>query len=208
MCKAILNFSIVTFVILGAVIACMGTSKKRDRIVDPIVSANIADSSRLVERGAYLVNSIGCSDCHSPKTIGANGHEIIPELDLSGFPSNGIVPPIDLKSISKGWIMFNPDGTSHLGPWGQTFAANLTSDPSGIGNWTEENFIRAIREGKYKGLENSRDLLPLMPWYFYKNLTDEDLISIFYYLKTTRPVANIVPPPISLEDLMKNWSAK
>lgn len=206
--KSILNFSIVTFIILVAVLACMGTSKKKEGILVPVGSATIADSSLLVERGAYLVNSIGCADCHSPKTMGANGPEIIPELDLSGFPSNGTVPPIDLSSISNGWIMFNPDGTSHLGPWGQTFAANLTSDPSGIGNWTEENFIRAIREGKYKGLENSRDLLPLMPWYFYKNLTDEDLISIFYYLKTTRPVSNIVPPPISLEDLKRNWSAK
>lgn len=206
--KTILNFSVMMCFILITALACMGKSKKADETVVPIRSTTKLDSSLLVERGAYLVNSIGCADCHSPKTMGANGPEIIPELDLSGFPSNGTVPPIDLNSISNGWIMFNPDGTSHLGPWGQTFAANLTSDPSGIGNWTEENFIRAIREGKYKGLENSRDLLPLMPWYFYKNLKDEDLISIFYYLKTTRPVSNIVPPPISLEDLKRNWSAK
>ena len=184
--KSILNFSIVVGIILITILACMGKSKKTDETVVPVAATAIMDSTDLVSRGAYLVNSIGCADCHSPKSMGANGPEIIPELDLSGFPSNGTVPPIDLNSISNGWIMFNPDGTSHLGPWGQSFAANLTSDPSGIGNWTEENFIRAIRKGKYKGLENSRDLLPLMPWYFYNNLTDEDLSSIYYYLKTKK----------------------
>ena len=97
--------------------------------------------------------------------------------------------------------MLNPEGTSHLGPWGPTFAANITSDPSGIGNSTDENFIHTIREGEYKGLQNSRDLLPLMPWCLYKNLTDEDLLSIFYYLETTPPVYNIVLPPKSLEDI-------
>ena len=159
------------------------------------------DSTALVARGDYLVNAIGCADCHSPKRMGPHGPEIIPELHLSGFPSNGTVPPIDLNSIKEGWILFNQDGTSHLGPWGQSFAGNLTSDPSGIGNWTEENFIRSIREGKYKGLKDSRNLLPLMPWEVYKNLNDEDLRSIFYYLKTTKPVNNMVPPPKTLEQL-------
>lgn len=187
-------------------VACNRISGKPNETLVAISPAAELDSIALVARGDYIVNAIGCADCHSPKRMGSNGPEIIPELDLSGFPSNGTVPPIDLNSISNGWIMFNPDGTSHLGPWGQTFAANLTSDPSGIGNWTEENFIRALREGKYKGLEGSRDLLPLMPWYFYKNLTDEDLRSIYYYLKTTKPVYNIVPAPISLEDLTHNQS--
>lgn len=204
----ILNFSVVFTVILVTVVACMGKSKKPDEKEAPMESNVSKDSSAIVARGEYLVNSIGCADCHSPKRMGANGPEIIPELNLSGFPSNGTVPPIDLNSIANGWVMFNPDGTSHLGPWGQTFVANITSDPSGIGNWTEENFIRSLRKGKYKGLENSRDLLPLMPWYFYKNLTDDDLRSIYYYLKTTTPVYNVVPAPISLEDLKQNSSAK
>ena len=208
MSTKILNFSVAVGILLVTLLACMGKSKKTDGKVVNIESAPLKDSSALVARGQYLVNSIGCADCHSPKRMGANGPEIIPELNLSGFPSDGTVPPIDLNSISNGWVMFNPDGTSHLGPWGQTFVANITSDPSGIGNWTEENFIRSIRQGKYKGLENSRDLLPLMPWYFYKNLTDDDLSSIYYYLKTTNPVYNIVPAPKSMEELKQNVSAK
>ncbi|MCM4151116.1 diheme cytochrome c-553 [Arenibacter sp. N53] len=202
------SFSIVAGIILISLLACMGKSNKPEVDLVTTESTSEKDTTALVARGEYLVKSIGCADCHSPKRMGANGPEIIPELDLSGFPSDGTVPPIDLKSISDGWIMFNPDGTSHLGPWGQTYVANITSDPSGIGNWTVENFIRAIRKGKYKGLENSRDLLPLMPWYFYKNLTDEDLSSIYYYLKTTNPVYNVVPAPKSLEDLKQDQSVK
>ena len=71
----------------------------------------------------------------------------------------------------------------------------VTSDATGIGNWKEEQFIKAIREGKYKGLDNTRPLLPPMPWFVYKNLTDDDLKSIFAFLKSTNPVKNVVPAP-------------
>lgn len=159
------------------------------------------DSTALVKRGEYLVNSIGCDDCHSPKKMGAHGPEIIPELRFSGFPANGKVPPIDTNVVKNGWALFAPDLTSAVGQWGQSYAANITSDATGIGTWPEENFIRAIRKGKFKGLEGSRDLLPPMPWFVYKNLNDEDLKSIYYYLKTTKPVENVVPAPKQLAEL-------
>lgn len=54
----------------------------------------------------------------------------------------------------------------------------------------------ALRKGKYKGLENARDLLPPMPWFNFSHLTDEDLKAMFAYLKSTKPVNNVVPPPI------------
>lgn len=153
------------------------------------------DSAARVARGEYLVNAIGCDDCHSPKRMGEHGPEIIPELRFSGFPHNAQLPAVDTAAIHKGWVLFAPDLTSAAGQWGVSFAGNITSDATGIGNWKEENFIRALREGKYKGLENSRALLPPMPWATYKNLTDEDLKSIFSYLKTTKPVNNVVPAP-------------
>jgi hypothetical protein len=107
----------------------------------------------------------------------------------------------DTSVVKKGWVLFGPDLTSAVGPWGMSFAANLTSDETGTGNWTEENFLRAIRKGKYKGLETSRPLLPPMPWFAYKNMNDEDLKSIFAYLKTTKPVENVVPAPKNLADI-------
>jgi mono/diheme cytochrome c family protein len=148
-----------------------------------------------VQRGSYLVNAMGCDDCHSPKKMGPHGPEVIEELRFSGYPSERPIIKPDSNSIKQGWSLFGTDFTSAAGVWGMSFAANITSDATGIGNWKEEQFIKAIREGKWKGLDNSRPLLPPMPWFEYKNLTDEDLQSIFAYLKTTKPVKNIVPAP-------------
>ncbi len=159
------------------------------------------DSTALVIRGEYLVNSIGCADCHSPKRMGAQGPEIIPELHLSGFTQALSIPVPDLAVVEKGWVLFSPDLTTAVGPWGQSFAANITNHPTGIGNWPEENFLRAMRHGKFKGLEGSRILLPPMPWQVYRNMTDEDLRAIYYFLKTTRPVDNLVPPPKALAEV-------
>ena len=85
-----------------------------------------------------------------------------------------------------------------LVPWkpGDTFAANITSHETGIGNWTEEQFRKAFTEGKSKGLEGTRPILPPMPWANYINIVDEDLKAIFAYLKSTNPVENAVPNPI------------
>jgi hypothetical protein len=149
----------------------------------------------LVKRGSYLVGIMGCDDCHSPKQMGPHGPEIIDSLRLSGYPANRPVAHIDTASIANGWALLGADLTSGAGPWGLTFAANITSDETGIGSWTESNFKKAITEGKWKGLDNSRMLLPTMPWANYKNLKDEDLKAIFAFLKATKPVKNVVPEP-------------
>lgn len=154
-----------------------------------------------VKRGEYLVNSVGCDDCHSPKKMGPQGPEIIADLRFSGFPSNGQLPAVNTAEIKKGWMMMAPDLTSAAGPWGQSYAANISSDATGIGSWKEEQFIKAIREGKSKGLDGTRPILPPMPWFVYKNMTDDDLKSIFAFLKTTKPVHNIVPQPKPLAEL-------
>ncbi len=153
-------------------------------------------SEQLVKKGEYLVTIMGCNDCHSPKKIGPNGPEVISELMLSGFPADRKLPEVDKESIKKGWAMLNEDMTAAAGPWGVSFAANLTSDPTGVGNWTEENFKRALKEGKFKGLPGTRTLLPPMPWFNYAIISDEDVKAIFAYLKSTNPVRNVVPAPI------------
>lgn len=104
---------------------------------------------------------------------------------------------MDPELIKKGWILFDADLTAAAGPWGVSFAANLTSDQTGIGNWTEENFRRALKEGKYKGLEGSRMLLPPMPWANFTGIGNEDIKAIFQYLKSTKPVSNVVPFPVT-----------
>jgi len=148
----------------------------------------------LVGRGKYLVEIMGCHDCHSPKQMGPNGPYLDPERILSGYPADRPLPPQPVSH--EGWALLNMDLTAAVGPWGTTFAANITSDESGIGNWTEEQFKRAITKGLYKGLEGSRQLLPPMPWENYKNISDADVHAIFSYLKSTKPVENVVPAPL------------
>jgi mono/diheme cytochrome c family protein len=154
----------------------------------------------LVKRGEYLVTIAGCDDCHSPKVFGPKGPAIDPERRLSGHPETVALDPVDKNSL-KSWVLFNSHNTATVGPWGATFAANITSDATGIGTWTEEQFIKALREGKFKGLDNTRPLLPPMPWQSYSKMTDEDLKAMFAYLKTVKPVKNSVPAPIASTDL-------
>ncbi|MEO5683989.1 MAG: diheme cytochrome c-553 [Chitinophagaceae bacterium] len=193
--SSILIISFIAGILAISVVACTNPPGSAARATVKL------DSAALVLRGEYLVTSVGCDDCHSPKRMGAHGPEIIPELRFSGFPHDGKLPPVDTNSVKNGWALFAPDLTSTVGPWGASYAANISSDGSGIGNWREENFMRAIREGKYKGLAGSRTLLPPMPWAVYRNMTDEDLKSIFAYLKTTKPVNNTPPAPKQLAEL-------
>jgi hypothetical protein len=151
---------------------------------------------QIVKRGEYLVTIMGCNDCHSPKSMGPQGQQIIPELMLSGYPGDRPQLKVETAALKKGWVLLTGDLTSAAGPWGVSFAANLTSDPTGIGSWTEENFKRALKEGKYKGMPGGRTLLPPMPWFNYANISDEDVSAIFAYLQSTKPVRNVVPAPI------------
>ena len=152
-----------------------------------------------VKRGQLLVASVGCNDCHSPKIMTDRGPEIDPDRRLLGHPSQEGLPPYD-KETAKAYVLFSIGLTAAIGPWGTSFAANLTPDETGIGNWTEAQFIKAIKEGKFKGMEGTRPLLPPMPWTEYRNFPKEDLAAIFAYLKTINPVENVVPaaiPPAS-----------
>jgi hypothetical protein len=83
------------------------------------------------------------------------------------------------------------DLTAWAGPWGNSYAANLTPDrETGIGGrYTEAAFIKTIRTGvKPEG----EQLAPPMPWPVYRNMTDEDLKSMYAYLTTLPAVKNIV----------------
>ena len=147
----------------------------------------------LRSRGEYLVTTTGCADCHAPKIMTEQGPE--PDMDryMMGFPATDSLPAIPEGMSGAPWILFNPELTAFVGPWGISYAANLTPDDTGLGTWTLDQFKRAIREGKYKGLENSRPLMPPMPWQAFRNFSDEDLEAMFTYLKTLKPINNVVP---------------
>ncbi len=150
-----------------------------------------------VERGHYLVDVIGCGDCHTPKKMTAAGP--VPDMSryLSGYNAGVPLGKYDTGLANGGsWVLFKGDLTAAAGPWGVTFSANLTPDGTGLGGWTADNFRRAIKEGKYKGLADARPLLPPMPSDNLAKLSDEDVMSIYAYLKTIKPVRNLVPAAI------------
>ena len=153
--------------------------------------------------GEHLVTICGCHDCHSPKIITEFGPKVDSSKMLSGHPENAPYPKINLDALQPGnWIHFSPDLTTFVGPWGMSFAANLTSDSAtGIGAWNESNFVNAIRKGKHMGIDSERPIMPPMPWDNYNNLSDNDLKSIFAYLQTTIPVSNRVHAPYSPDEV-------
>lgn len=149
------------------------------------------------EWGQHIVAITDCGNCHTPKKMTPEGP--VPDMDreLSGHPSG--MPPanVDRREMETKGLFASNDLTSWVGPWGISYAANITSDSTtGIGNWSEEQFIRCLRKGKYMGLEKARDLLPPMPWQAFRNMTDAELKAVFAYLKSTKPIHNIVPQPV------------
>lgn len=144
-----------------------------------------------VERGEHLVAIMGCHDCHTPLTMGPNGPEPDLSRGLSGHPEE--IGPLTPASLDGPWIAAaSPTNTAHSGPWGISYTANLTPDVNtGLGIWTEEMFLTAIRTGRHMG--RSRPINPPMPWPAYRNATDDELKSVFAYLRSLKPIVNHVP---------------
>lgn len=188
--------NLILFLLLIALLVLIACGGNQGSSENQIQQSDQMTADQLVQRGEYLVTFAGCHDCHSPKEEGPQGLVMIKELLLSGYPAERPVMRGDQEVLNQGWVLFIPDLTSASGPWGVSFSANLTSDQTGIGNWTEENFIRALKEGQFKGLEGTRQLLPPMPWQNFANADDNDLRAIFLYLKSTPPVSNVVPAAI------------
>ena len=184
---------ILAFSIL--LVACNQPVEKASADDALMSAAPVNDTQSLVKRGEYLVNVGVCNDCHSPKIFTEMGPEPDGVRLLSGNPNDMLFKDFDSTMVMAGRVLLNEHFTAFAGPWGVSYAANLTPDATGIGNWSEEHFFRAMREGKYKGLPNGRDLLPPMPWHYFAKMTDEDLSAIFAYLKSLPPVQNVVPAP-------------
>jgi hypothetical protein len=164
------NFLSLIFAAICSVLIITSCSNSSQKSVENNSAVNTLSSEYIITRGEYLVTIMGCNDCHSPKKMGPNGPEMIPELLMSGYPSDRPIVKFNDPLLKEGFGMFYPDLTAAAGPWGVSFAANLTPDQSGIGTWTEEQFKRALTEGKFKGIEGARMLLPPMPWFNYTSI--------------------------------------
>jgi len=154
-------------------------------------SAEGRPPSHVVERGEYLVKIMGCNDCHTPWKMGANGPEPDMSRFLSGHPEQ--IGPLPNTKPEGGWLYSgSPTNTAYTGPWGVSYAFNLTPEQNtGLGIWTEEMFVKTIRTGRHMG--TSRPINPPMPWPAYRNGSDGDLKAIYAYLRTIKPIVNRVP---------------
>lgn len=130
-------------------------------------------ADELLDRGAYLMNTIvACGNCHTP--MGPEG----PGPELAG----GL--PFELPGFTS-------------------YAANITPDPeTGIGDWSDEELARAIREGVDR---DGTLLAPVMPAEFYQHLSDRDLAAIIAYLRQVEPVRNEVPETEFEMELPPAW---
>ena len=124
-----------------------------------------------VARGRYLVTIMSCNDCHTP------GY-------FYGAPDTTRL----LSGSDLGWA----------GPWGVVHARNLTPDSTGIGSWSVEQIVTALRTGN---TPDGSQLAPIMPWMNYADILDEgDARAIAAYLKSLPPVVHKnrdrVPPGV------------
>ncbi|WP_052573046.1 hypothetical protein [Haloferula sp. BvORR071] len=147
-----------------------------------------ASRDEKIARGAYLVRLGGCADCHTPKIMTDRGPVDDESRAFSGHPADLELPAANL---GKGpWGAATAGMTAWAGPWGVSYAANLTPDVS-TGLFSEDVFISAMRSGKKLGI--GRDILPPMPWQPLSDASEEDLKAIYAYLASLKPVHNSVP---------------
>ena len=162
----------------------------------------------LIARGKYLVFTGGCGDCHSPKIYTPMGPVPDSTKNLSGFQNGEKLPALDTKYVAPGnWVATESNFSAWVGPWGISFAANITPDKeTGIGTLTEEMFIKTLREGKWMGV--GRPLMPPMPWQVLGQKSDQDLKAMYAYLMSIKPINNEVPQPIPPDKMKEALSGK
>jgi mono/diheme cytochrome c family protein len=153
-----------------------------------LLLAGAAHASDRIERGRYLVNTSGCTDCHTPLKMGAHGPEPDLARALSGHPESFVITAPVAPPAGPWMATIAATGTAYSGPWGLSFAANLTPDmETGLGRWSETDFVQTVRTGRHLG--RGRPVLPPMPIPVYSQMTDDDLKAVFAYLKSLPPCA-------------------
>jgi mono/diheme cytochrome c family protein len=133
-------------------------------------------------RGSYLVNGVlQCFNCHS-------------EVDFSRRPTR------PFPGTMGGGHIFLPE-LVRLPPGNRIVAPNISPDPEyGAGKWKDSDFVRALRRGIG---HDGRTLFPLMPYHYFRHLSDEDLASAIVYVRSIPPV-HIKQPETLLTDAVKN----
>ena len=143
-------------------------------------SIKVAMTPERIARGKYIFESVAdCGGCHSQRDFSLIGGPVVE----TGRGAGNV-----LSEILKGLP-------------GTVVAANLTPDPeTGIGNWTDGEKIRAIREGVDR---DGNALFPMMPYGGFRQMSDEDVEAVVAYLNSLPPIKHAMPKtalvfPVSL----------
>jgi cytochrome c553 len=148
-----------------------------------------------VARGKYLVDIMGCHDCHTPMKMGPKGPEWDMTRALSGHPEEAVLPPAPALPPGPWVASISATFTAFASPAGTVFTRNLTPDQeTGLGDWTVEEFIATMKTGRERG--KGRPVLPPMPVQNLKALTDSDIRALFAYLQSIPAIKNRTPQPI------------
>jgi hypothetical protein len=136
------------------------------------VQTNINEDSikQVISHGEYLAYHVaGCMDCHSKR-------------DFSKYSG-----PVFPGSEGGGGLLFDPK----FGLPGMIYGRNITPDSAtGIGTWTDDEILRAMTQGINK---KGDTLFPLMPYANFNRMAKTDLLSIIAFIRTLKPIKNIVP---------------
>lgn len=169
---------------------------------EPVAEGSGNRQPNRIERGRQLVAIGGCNDCHTPLRMDPEIGLPVPDMTrmLSGHPQGAPAPKSTLAQGDNAVI--GPTFTAFRLPFGVVYTANLTPDKdTGLGGWTEEMFMSAMRTGRHMGGQG-RPILPPMPWAGVNTLPDEDLRALFAYLRSIPAVRNDVPAPEVPEPVM------
>jgi mono/diheme cytochrome c family protein len=140
-------------------------------ILGATAAASTAENE--IERGKYLVAIAGCGTCHTPGVL-------LGKPDLT-------------RTLAGSEVGFGIPGV------GVFVGGNLTPDKgTGLGGWTTEQIIAAIKKGV---MPDGRKLFPVMPWPDLAHLESDDAQAIAAYLKSLPPVKNAVPGPFGPTDV-------
>ena len=136
--------------ILGFTLLCVG-------VLAVISVRSVRSQGDRVQRGKYLVDTLGaCGHCHTPRA----GAEYNMDMYLAGHPANAPYPRYNFSMMQQGiFILTSTQMTAFSGPFGTSFSSNLTPDKeTGLGDWTEQMFIGAMRTGLHQGTEGNRKI--------------------------------------------------
>ncbi len=159
---------VIAVLLVGAISLTVGWRPFIGPNARPLTDRKFQPTPARLERGQYLVENLGCFDCHGEHEWTKHDAPLVPGTRGAGYADFPLV-----------------------GLPGRIIPSNITPDPeTGAGHWTDDQLARAIREGIG---HDGRALFPLMPYQYFRAISDEDLASIIVYIRSIPPVHKALP---------------